>query len=375
MQTVAAGWLIYDLTGNATAVGVLTFLSRGPGMVLSAYGGELADRYDRRKLVILLYVCQAVPAALLAVVAWEDISRVTEVYAATFLIGVGGALATSSLQQIVVATVPPELAKQATGLGSVSYNTARLIGPAVGGGLVAAIGPGPCFAINAVSYLAVIVAVATLPPSTGAAAGRGRTRLRAAVSEARHHPLLRGLLLGAVLFSILVAPIQELAPAIARRHGDGAHLLGFLLTALAAGGLLGNLVRTRLDRRGVPVQKAIAGSMLVCAATLLLVAATSNYFVVLAALVGCGAAWEVLYVNSLTGVQFADPQRSGLMTGLFFSGTLGGVTLGALVVGGLFDAIGVGWGLTVCAVATALCSAWLARQPSAAEPGPRAHEA
>jgi predicted MFS family arabinose efflux permease len=374
MQTVAAGWLIFDLTGNAAAVGVLTFLSRGPGMLLSAYGGELADRYDRRKLVIMLYVCQAVPAALLAVVAWEDISRVTEVYAATFTIGVAGALASPSMQQLVIATVPAELAKQATGLGSVSYNTARLIGPAVGGGLVAAIGPGPCFAINALSYFAVVFMVATLPPSTGAAPRR-RTRIRAAVSEARLDPILRGLILGAVLFSILVAPVQELAPAIARRHGEGAHLLGFLLTALAAGGLVGNLVRARLDRRGVPVQKAIAGSMLLCAATLLLVAATSNYVLVLAAMAACGAAWDVLYVDTLTGVQFADPRMSGLMTGLFFSGTLGGVTLGALAVGGLFDTIGVGWGLTVCAAATALCGAWAARQPSAAEPDLRQHEA
>ena len=373
MQTVAAGWLIYDLTGDAAAVGVLTFLSRGPGMLLSAYGGELADRYERRKLIVLLYICQAVPAALLALVAWEDISRVTEVYAATFMIGVAGALASPSLQQIVVATVPAELAKQATGLGSVSFNTARLVGPAVGGGLVAAIGPGPCFAINALSYFAVIFMVATLPPSAGAAPRR-HTRIRAAVSEARLDPILRGLILGAVLFSILVAPVQELAPAIARRHGDGAHLLGFLLTALAAGGLVGNLVRARLDRRGVPAEKAIAGSLFLCAATLLAVAATSNYAVVLVAMVACGAAWDVLYTDSLTGVQFADPRRSGLMTGLFFSGTLGGVTLGALAVGGLFDTIGVDWGLTVCAVATALCGAWAARQPSA-EPGPRAREA
>jgi predicted MFS family arabinose efflux permease len=242
MQTVAAGWLVFDLTGDAPAVGVLTFLSRGPGMVLSAFGGELADRYERRKLVALLYICQALPAAGLAVVAWEDISRVTEVYAATFLIGVAGVLASPALQQIVVATVPPELAKRATGLGSVSYNTARLVGPAVGGGLVAAIGPGPCFAINAVCYLAVIFMVVTLPAAAGAAP-RARTRIRAALSAVRLDPLLRGLIMGAVLFSILVAPIQELAPAIARRHGDGAHLLGFLLTALAAGGLVGNVVR------------------------------------------------------------------------------------------------------------------------------------
>jgi predicted MFS family arabinose efflux permease len=365
MQTVAAGWLIYDLTGNAAAVGVLTLLSRGPGMVLSAYGGELADRFERRQLVILLYICQAVPAALLAVAAWEDISRVTEVYAATFLIGVAGALASPAVQQIVVATVPPPLAKRATGLGSVSYNTARLVGPAIGGGLVAAIGPGPCFAINALSYLAVIVMVASLPASAGVAP-RAHTRIRAALSEARLDPIVRGLIVGAVLFSILVAPVQELAPAIARRHGDGAHLLGFLLTALAAGGLAGNLVRARLDRRGVAVEKAIGGSMLLCAVMLLVVAATSNYFLVLAAMVACGAAWDVLYVDSLVGVQFADPRMSGLMTGLFFSGTLGGVTVGALAVGGLFDAIGVGWGLTFCAVATALGGVWALRQPSQA---------
>jgi predicted MFS family arabinose efflux permease len=367
MQTVASGWLIFDLTGSAAAVGVLTLLSRGPGMVLSAYGGELADRYDRRRLAILLYICQAAPAALLAVVAWEGISRVTEVYAATLMIGVAGALASPSLQQIVVGTVPPQLAKQATGLGSVSYNTARLIGPAVGGGLVAAIGPGPCFAINALSYFAVIIMVASLPPSAGATPHR-RTPIRAAVSEARVDPILRGLILGAVLFSILVAPVQELAPAIARRHGEGAHLLGFLLTALAAGGLAGNVIRARLDRRGIAVEKAIGTSMLLCALMLLVVAASSEYFLVLAAMVACGAAWDVLYVDSLTGVQFADPRMSGLMTGLFFSGTLGGVTLGALAVGALFDVVGVGWGLTTCAVATALGGAWSLRQPSGPEP-------
>jgi len=215
--------------------------------------------------------------------------------------------------------------------------------------------------------------VATLPASAGAAP-RGRTRIRTAVAEARVDPILRGLILGAVLFSILVAPVQELAPAIARRHGEGAHLLGFLLTALAAGGLVGNLVRARLDRRGIPAQKAIATSLFVCAATLLLVAATSEYALVLAAMLACGAAWDVLYVNSLTGVQFADPGRAGLMTGLFFSGTLGGVTLGALAVGALFDAIGVGWGLTVCAAATALAGAWASRQPSAAGSDPLARE-
>ncbi len=366
MQTVAAGWLVFDLTRSASAVGVLTLLSRGSGMVLSTWGGELADRLDRRRLVIAMYVCQAVAAALLASVAWDGISRVSEVYAATLVIGVTRALASTSMQQLVTATVPRELAKRATGLGSVSYNSARLVGPALGGAVVVAVGPGPCFAINALSYLAVILAVATLPASAGAAPHR-RSRVRAALSEVRLDPLLRGLILAAVLVSVLVAPVQELAPVIARRHGDGAHLLGFLLSGLAVGGLLGNVVRARLDRRGVATHAAVGVSMLVCAMALLVIAASSNYLVVVVAMVVCGTAWEVLSVVSLTGVQFADPRMSGVMTGLYFTAMLGGVTLGALIVGGLFDSVGVGWGLAICAVATALGGVWTSRALAGAE--------
>src|SRR5205085_6287776 len=81
MQTVAAGWLVYDLTHNATAVGLLTVLNRGPGFILSTYGGELADRYDRRRLGVILYIAQAIPAAILAVFVWDGDNGLLLVYA------------------------------------------------------------------------------------------------------------------------------------------------------------------------------------------------------------------------------------------------------------------------------------------------------
>lgn len=357
MQTVASGWLVYGLTGSASVVGVMTVASRGPGLVLSTYGGELADRHDRRRLVAVLCGCQAVAAALLAVVAWEGISRVTEVYLATLAIGAAEALVNPSLQQIVTATVPPALSRQATGLASVSYHSARFAGPAIGGGLVAAIGPGPCFAANAGSYLAVIAVTATLPRAAGAAPHR-RHRLRAVITLAWLDLFLRGVMLGSVIFSILVAPVQELAPAIADRHGEGAHLLGFLLAALAAGGLVGIPVRVRLDARAVPAMRVIGGAMLTCAATLLVMAVTSEYLIVIVAMIVCGTAWDVLYVAGLTSAQFAKPTMSGLMTGLFFAATLGGLTLGALAVGALFDVVGVSGGLAICGTATAAGAVW-----------------
>ncbi len=363
MQTVAAGWLVYDLTGSAAAVGVLTVLSRGSGMALSFHGGALADRFDRRRLVIILYAIQIAPAALLALVAWEGISRVTEVYVATLLIGTADALASPALKQLVTATVPPELARRAAGLGSASYNLARLIGPAVGGGLVVGVGPGPCFALNAASYLAVVFAVASLPASTGVAPHR-RNRLRVALSTARLDPLLRGLVIGTVLFAVFVAPVQELAPAIARRHGDGAHLLGFLLSGLAVGGLLGNPLIARLDRRGITALTIARWATVVSALTLLVLAVTSSYLGVLAAMIVCGAAWEVRFIVSLTGMQFADTRMSGVMVGLFYTGMLGGVTLGTLLVGSLFDIVGIGWGLTVCAIAAAAGAVVAVRAPA-----------
>jgi nitrate/nitrite transporter NarK len=105
-------------------VAVLTVLSRGPGMLLSAYGGQLADRYDRRRLCIVLFVWQATAAAVLAALVWDGIDTVTEVFVATFAISVAAALANPAAALLVKDTVPPELAKRATGLASAALATA-----------------------------------------------------------------------------------------------------------------------------------------------------------------------------------------------------------------------------------------------------------
>ncbi len=365
MQTVAAGWLIFDLTGSGMALGLLTALSRGPALFVSTYGGVLAERFDRRQLVIVLSVLQAAPAALLAVLSWAGSSSPLEIYLCTLVIGIAGALDNTPIQEITTATVPRDQAKQATALASVSYNVARLVGPSVGGVLLATIGPGPCFAINAASFVAVILMVATLPHKVGGSPKKPPSVL-AAVKRVRFHPLLRAIFLGVLLFSLLVGPVQELAPAIARHHGGGAHLLGFLLSGLAVGGLIAVPLRSWLERHGVQTTTALRGSMLMAAASLLLLAATSSYAVAFLAMVACGTAWDVLYILGMTGVQFADERFSGLMVGLYFTASLGGVTLGALLVGGLFDVLGIGWALSACALTVALGAMLAIERPSVA---------
>ena len=372
MQTVAAGWLVYKITDSATAVGVLTVMSRGPSVALSVVGGELADRFDRRRLLILMALIQAAGGAVLALVTWDEnsISGVLPIYIPIFAMGVAGALATAGQQTVVTSSVPPELAHRATGYASVGYNLARLVGPALGGVLVVAIGAGPCFAVNALSFVVVAIAMwgLSLPPREPAPPAR----IRDAVGEARQDLFLRELLVGAAMFALIVGPIQELAPTIARAQGEGAHLLGFLLAALALGGLLGNLIRTRLEARGVSPRRLIANALLAGAASMALLAMTSEvgvgvlgesagYALALISMLFAGGAWDVVFVVTLTGVQLQDREIAGLMTGLFFTLTVAGVTLGALLMGAMFDLASVGIGLIVAAVAISVVGLRFAR--------------
>jgi predicted MFS family arabinose efflux permease len=365
MQTVAAGWLVYKITGSATAVGVLTVMSRGPSIALAAVGGELADRFDRRRLLIAMALIQGAGAAVLALVTWHEdsVSSLLPIYAPMFAMGVAGALASAGQQTVVTSSVPTELARRATGYASVGYNLARLVGPALGGVLVVAIGTGPCFALNALSFVFVAVAMWALSlPSRKPAAP---VRIREAVGEAREDLFSRELLAGAAMFALIVGPIQELAPTIARAQGRGAHLLGFLLAALALGGLLGNLIRSRLEARGASAHRLIAGALIAGAASMALLGMTSelgarllgeryDYGLALTAMLFAGAAWDVIFVVSLAGVQLEDRQIAGLMTGLFFTVTVAGLTIGALLMGALFDLASVGVGLIVAAAAISL---------------------
>jgi predicted MFS family arabinose efflux permease len=260
------------------------------------------------------------------------------------------------MQEIVTATVPDRLAHDASALGSASYNVARLFGPAAAGGLLTAAGPGPCFAVNAASYGAVMILATILPDEAGRSPGAAIS-LRSAATRARRNPLLRTLFPLLLLFALFVAPVQELAPAIAKRHGGGAHLLGFLLSALAMGGLIAVPIRSWLDKR-VRTSWTLTGAIALAATSLILLATAPNFALAMTAMVLCGIGWDVLFILGLNGAQLADERMSGVMTGLFFAVTVGGITFGAWLVGGLFDVVGVNWGLVVCAVAVSLGGAW-----------------
>jgi MFS family permease len=362
MQTVAAGWLVYQLTHSAAAVGVLTVMSRAPGIALSSAGGQLAQRHDPRRVALALAFLQVIPAMLLAVVSWLDADTEVAIYLLVLAGSVLGALATAPTAWISSHSVPQELTKKAIGESSMAYNLARFVGPLLGGGLVTALGAGWCFAINAATYLVMAWAVWTLPRRPMPHEDKP-VRFAGAVRRTLAHPLLGVVLLGSITFAVLVTPVESLAPAIAHRHGEGAHVLGFLLGGLAVGGLIGNVLRDWVDRHGVAIDRLMGASLVACALGMVGLALAPTVVVAVGAMVCCGIFWEVIFVESLSAMETAIPTMSGVLTGVFFTATAGGATLGALLVGGLMDVVGVEVGLGIAALGAAAYGTWRIVRP------------
>ena len=360
MQLVAAGWLMLQLTGSAASVGVITLVSRGPGVVMAAYGGVLADRGGERRLGISVALLQTLAAALLTVTAVTHSITVTVIYVATLVIGLGSAIASPLIQNIVPESVPTGMLAQANSLNSTAYTTARMIGPLAGGGLVAAVGVSWCFAINAASFLAVVALFLSLRRDPKGRAHEP-TGLRAALHHARIIPLLATILITIGVFSAFVAPIQELAPVIASRDGSGAHLVGFLLGALALGGVLGSLLVTRFVEDGRPRHYVLSVACGLSGLSVIALGFSPDILTALGAMVLAGLFWEVYFVVAQTALATVCPQEVvGSVTGLFYALTLGGLAIGAPLLGLLADVTSVRAALTISGVVMMLVALWRA---------------
>jgi MFS family permease len=347
MQTVAASWVVFQLTHSAAAVGALALTSRGPALLLSGWGGLLADRVDRRQLAIWLSIVQAVLALGLAGAAWADGLSVALVFALSLGIGAAGAIATPALQTTIPSLVPDAIRADAVALNASTYNLARLIGPAIGGGVLAAAGSGACFAVNALSFTAVVVLMRHVPLSQKT---HVRRSLREAMDYAVGEPTIRDLIIAVTLFLVFASSVQRLAVVIADGSGTGAQGQGLLLSALAAGGLIGTAATVRLQDRRAARSRMLSIAVAVFALAMAAIAPDLPFALTLAAVVLAGACWEVVWVVSMAGVQLsAADGREGEAIGLYLQATSGAQAIGPLAVGLAVDAVGLMTGLLACA--------------------------
>jgi MFS family permease len=294
MQVVGAQWLLVDAPNAAVLVSFVQAATTLPVMLLALPGGVLADSFDRRWLLFTIQVYFFIVGALLAVLTAAGQMRPALLIAFTFLLGVGTAVQLPTWGATLPELVPRTQLRAASRLDLVSVNVSRAVGPALAGVVIAHLGGVPVvFALNAASVIVLAVAVLRWrrPPRAASSREGFVPALRAGARYVWHEPVVRRVLLRAIMFVAPAMALWALLPVIASQHLQvGADGYGALFAALGAGAILGALVlggmNTRLSTNGI-----LAAAGLLYAATLTVIALVPSFLAALAALVLSGMAW------------------------------------------------------------------------------------
>ena len=344
MQTVAQSWLVYRLTGSAVLLGTVGFASQIPVFLLSPIGGVAADRHDRRRILLLTQSASMVLAFALAFLTLTGRIEVWHVLVLASLLGVANGFDIPTRQAFVVELVGRQDLVNAIALNSSMFNGARIVGPAVAGIVVAAVGEGWCFFANGVSYVAVLASLLAIQVAPREPASTGASPL-AQILEGwrfvvRTRPILMLLLLLG-LVSLTGMPYATLMPVMAEDvlHA-GASGLGLLMGAAGVGALAGALVlarRTSLRGLGAWVAAAALGF-----GVALIAFSLSRQFwlsVILLLPVGFAMLLQMSSSNTLIQSMVPDELRGRVMSAYSMM-FMGMAPLGALLAGTLAEVIG-----------------------------------
>ncbi len=344
MQVVAATWYAFYLTGNPMSVGVLSALALGPAIVGSPIGGSLADRYDPRRLAMVLSLLQAIPAALMAALAIFGELNIGALYVLVFAGAIPFSLNQPVITLIAPYTVPEEFRQTAVARTSMIYNVTRLLGAVAGGFIVQALGVGFAFAANAVSYVAVAVVLATTHLVSEVTRRSATAGLLSGVREGWGQRFLRLVAVGVAVFFTLVAPIEQLMPTVAQEHGMTASAVGILVGAIGLGALLANPLIGRRNNTPYRRRQLMATGLFLAAIGMILLSVTPEQGIAVdvfgATLIGFG--WEFVFVAGQSTVAVeVPPDIRGRMMGMFFVIVTATTALGALLVSLLIGRLGL----------------------------------
>jgi MFS family permease len=376
MQRIGQDWLVLQLSGDSgVALGVVTALQFAPGLLLSMYGGVLADRYPKRRMLVVTQALMGLLALALGLLVSTGGVALWHVFVLAAGLGSVSAIDVPVRQAFVSEMVGPELLANAVGLNSTIFNGARLVGPSVAGLLIGASSgdTGPAFLINAGSFAFTIAALFAmrsdqLHPTPPMARARGQ--LRAGLSYTWSRPDLVLALVLAFLVGTFGLNTQVTIALMARQEFDlGAEAFGLLTTFFAVGSLTGALVSARRSSR--PREPFLVVAVVVFGLACVLAGLMPGYAWFAAALVPTGAAAMVFTVANNSFVQLgADPQMRGRVMALYFMCLTGGMPLGSPVVGLVAEHLGAPWAFVLSGgllVLAGLCAAaWLARSRTAA---------
>jgi len=362
MQTVAAIWLILELTGSGVAVGATTALQFLPMLLFGAWGGLLADRFPKRRLLIVTQALMALPALALFAVTGAGVVTPWMVYLAVFAMGVVNAVDNPTRQSFVIEMVGADRVVNAVSLNSVIVQSARIVGPAIAGLLIAVFGVGPCFAVNALTFGAMIAALWRMDPAqlrAAPAGGREPGAIRAGLRYVRRTPELAIPLALMALVGTFGFNFQVVLPLLARFSFDGgAGVYAALVSAMGVGSVAGALITGARGRTG---PRLIAAAALAFGATAGLAAAmpTMALEIPMLALLGAAAVTFAATINST--LQLAvEPAMRGRVMALYSVVFLGSTPIGGPLTGWLSQAYDPRVALLLAAIA-GLSAAWAAR--------------
>ncbi len=366
MQTVAQGWLVYRITGSSFLLGLVAFLSQVPALFISPFAGVMIDRLPLRKLVAWTQGILALQAAALAVLTGTGLVTYHWILGLGLFAGLVNALDMPARQTYLVEVAGPEDLSSAIALSSSAFNTARVLGTAVGGILVATLGETACFAINTCTFLAMIATVLLVKPPHAREPRAPEPPLRAlregfAYARREHHT--RTVLPLIALMSLIASPYLPMLPVFAKSVlAGGPELLGGLNAAVGVGSIVGALgVASVLDRKQLFPR---VGLGMACLGVALVIVGLSRWtWLTLLALPISGFGFVTFLSASNTLLQTeGDPAFHGRVMALYTMVSIGLFPVGTLLFGALGDAVGVGPTVAAGGLATVAVTAWLHRR-------------
>jgi MFS family permease len=348
MHGAAAAWLMTTLTHSPLLIGLVQTAASLPAFLLGMAGGVLTDLVNRRRLLVGAQLWMMTTAALMAVLAWSGQMKPAELLILLLLLGLGSAIHLPGWQTLLQDLVTRDKAAAAVSLNSISFNLARSIGPAVGGFLVGTFGAAWVFALNAVSFVAVLTGLHRIPAHL-VPPSRGRATPAAVIESlgqgwqfVRDSPLIGGILLRSGWFMLTGSGIWALLPVVARDHlHTGAGGYGLLLSAFGVGSVLGALFIPWLRRR-FPIDRTVAICLLLFASSVFAMGFMRLLPLAMAAMFTAGLFWIVVAVNHNVSIQQCSPDWiRGRTISIYLMTFQGSLALGSWISGWIADEAGI----------------------------------
>jgi MFS family permease len=359
MNRVAQDWLVLTILTqhSATALGIVTGLQFLPIAVLSPWAGVIADRFPKRRVLMVTQASLAASAGLLAVLVSLGIAQLWQVFVIAALTGIVSAFDAPARQAFASEMVGTDLLTNAVGLNSASFNAARLIGPGVAGLVIAWVGIAPALWINTVSFAAVILALVAMDTSklTPAAVRRGPGAIREGLAYVRSRPDIMLILVMVFMLGTFGMNFQVTNALMATEvYGVGAEAYGMLGSIMAAGSLSAALIAARRER---PRLRVLIGSLAGFAAGTFLLASSPWYWLYAVLLIPVGLAALTVMTNANAAVQVSTPAPlRGRVMALYMAIFQGGTPIGAPLIGWVGDVFGARATLYVGAIATGIAA-------------------